>query len=263
LGNQPEPTDGAPAQPAPPDGQADRSEQPDGQPDRSEQPLAFEQKVDRTVHLLLSNTLNRPVLYRILSATAAGPLPLFELEEMIQAMPEFTGATQPPYFLIEWLVKTEALSFTEVDAQGMPITDDMRAGKTEDEIDDLIEDMLIEITDVGREALGAFDPQQRLMELLQDIPERYETYVEVLEFLTEKRSYNDIDQLLRDRPVLMSGRERGDRPMQPSVFVDKLAATGGIMFDGGWIVTPEGRALLERAKEGRLLLERAATVSEA
>jgi hypothetical protein len=215
---------------------------------QAEQELSFDQKVERTVHLLLSNNLNRPTLYRILAATATGPMPLFELEELILALPEFKKATQPPYFLIEWLVNTEALSFTEVDAEGMPITDERREGKTEDEIDDLIEDMIIETTDVGREALRAFDPQQRLAALLQDHPDRLDTYLEVLEFLDEKHSYTEIDRLLRNRPVLMSGRALDDRPMQPSVFVDKLASAGGIIYDEGWIITPEGRAMLETAR---------------
>jgi hypothetical protein len=212
------------------------------------QELAFEQNVDRTIQLLLSNNLNRPTLYRILCATVTEPMRLFDLEALIQAMPEFKNATQPPYFLIEWLVKTEALSFTEVDAQGIPITDEQREGKTEDEIDDLIEDMIIETTAVGREALAVFDPQQRLADLLQNVPERFDTYLEVLDFLTEKHSYNEVDQLLRDRPILMSGRVQNDRPMQPSVFVDKLAAAGGIIFDKGWVITPEGRAVLKAAR---------------
>jgi hypothetical protein len=208
----------------------------------------FEQDVERTIHLLLSNTLNRPTLYRILNATAPGPLRLFDLEELVLALPEFKKATQPPYFLIEWLVETGALSFTEVDAEGLPITDERREGKTEDEIDDLIEDMIIETTEVGKEALRVFDPRQRLAALLQDHPDRLHTYLEVLEFLMEKHSYTEIDQLLRNRPVLMSGRAPDDRPMQPSVFVDKLAAAGGIIYDEGWIITPEGRAMLEGSK---------------
>jgi hypothetical protein len=210
--------------------------------------FTFEQNVDRTIHLLLSNTLNRPTLYRILDATAPGPLRLFDLEELIQALPEFKKATQPPYFLIEWLVGTNALSFTEVDAEGLPVTDERREGKTEDEIDDLIEDMIIEATEVGKEVLRVFDPRQRLAALLQDHPDRLDTYLEVLEFLTEKHSYTEVDQLLRNQPVLMSGRAPDDRPMQPSVFVDKLAAAGGIIYNEGWIITPEGRAMLENSR---------------
>ncbi|MDR3053472.1 MAG: hypothetical protein LBU48_06405 [Coriobacteriales bacterium] len=212
-------------------------------------PLTFEQKVDHVAHLLLANTLNRPTLYRILGITAQGAVPLFDLEDQIQKLPEFTTATQPPYYLIEWLVDAEALRFIEVDATGAPITDEQREGKTADEIDDLIDDMIIEITDVGREVAAIFDPRDRLATLLQDKPVRYDTYVEVLEFLTQKHSYNQIDSLLRGRPILFDGRDPGDPPMQPSVFVDKLAAAGAIVFDEGWIITPEGRALLQDAKK--------------
>jgi hypothetical protein len=201
--------------------------------------------MEKTAHLLLSNTLNRPALYRILSVVGAQPLRLFDLEELIQTMPEYKAATQPPHYLIEWLIGSGALSFTEVDAEGVPVTDERREGKTEDEIDDMVADIIIDITDTGREALAAFDPQQRLTNLLQEVPERYGAYIELLSFLTEKRSYKEIDGLLRDQPVLMSGRATGDRPMQPSVFVDKLAAAGSIIFDDGWIITPEGRAVLE------------------
>jgi hypothetical protein len=225
-----------------------QAQAPDGQAPVPDQEATFEQKVDHVVHLLLSNNLNRPALYRILVATATGPVSLFDLEALIQEMPEFKGATQPPYFLIEWLVKAEALSFTEVDAEGRPLTDERREGRTADEIDDLVEDMLIEATDVGREVLDAFDPRQRLTELLQDVPERYGSYLEVMEFLTERHSYGEVDRLLRGHPVLMSGRAPEDRPMQPSVFVDKLAAAGAIVYDEGWVVTPEGRAVLEAAK---------------
>ncbi|MDR1421702.1 MAG: hypothetical protein LBI64_02420 [Coriobacteriales bacterium] len=226
------------------DGQAD--ERADEQAD--EQALAFEEKVARTNQLLLSNTLNRPILLRILGATASGALPLFDLESLIQSLPEFKSATQPPYFLIEWLVDAGALVFVEIDTTGAPITDEQREGKTEDEIDDLIDDIIIEITKVGKEVLAVFSPQQRLLALLEGNPTRTDTYLEVLEFLTEKHSYNEVDQLLRGRPVLRDGRNVGDSDMQPSVFVDKLASAGGIVFDEGWVVTPEGLSLLKSAR---------------
>jgi hypothetical protein len=210
--------------------------------------LAFEQKVDHAIQLMLSNNLNRPTLYRILQTVVDGSQRLFELEEAIQEMTEYAEATQPPYFLIEWLVDVEALSFTEVDANGEAITDEMREGKTADEVDDLIEDMVIDITDVGREVLRVYDPVERTKSVLGEHPDRYDTYVEVLEYLTERHNYAEIDALLRGRPILMSGRGIGDRPMQPSVFVDKLAAAGVIVFNKGWVITPEGRTLLQEIK---------------
>lgn len=210
------------------------------------QVMTFDRKVEHVVSLLYANNLNRPALYRILTTVESGTLPVFDLEELIKTMPEFKSATQPPYYLIEWLVRAEALNFIEVDDAGQPVTEERREGKTEDEIDDMIADMLIEITDVGRGVLEIFSPQERLQDLLDEFPERLDTYVDVLKFTTEKRSFNEIDQLLQGRPVLMSGRQPNDNPMQPSVFVDKLAAAGGIIYDDGWIVTPEGKEMLER-----------------
>ena len=210
------------------------------------QVMTFERKVEHVGALLFANNLNRPVLYRILTSVEPGALPVFDLEERIQAMPEFKSATQPPYYLIDWLVKAEALGFIELDYAGEPVTAERRAGKTEDEIDDMIADMLIEITDVGCEVLRIFSPLQRLQDLLEEVPERLDTYAEVLRFVTEKRGFGEIDQLLQGRPILMHGRRPNDNPMQPSVFVDKLAAAGGIIYDEGWIVTPEGKEMLER-----------------
>jgi len=205
----------------------------------------FDEQVDKTAHLLLSNNLNRPTLLRILALAEQGPMPLFDMEQQIQALPEFKTATQPPYFLIEWLTDTGALSFTEVDADGNEVSDEQKAGKTTEEIDDLVEDMIIDITPAGKETLIAFDPIKHLQELLAERPARFDTYIEVLQFLTSKRSYNDVDKLLRGRPILMDGREADDQPMQPSVFVDKLASAGGIVYTDGWIITPEGQALLD------------------
>jgi hypothetical protein len=209
---------------------------------------AYEDKINRTNFLLLANALYRPTLLRIVAAAAEATMTLFDFEALIQSLPEFKTATQPPYFLIEWLIDTGALVFIEVDAEGQALTAEQREGKTADEIDDLIEDIIIEITDVGREVLEAYDPKERLMALLNDKPQRFDTYVEILEFLTDKQSYNAVDKLLRGRPILTDGRSQGESPMQPSVFVDKLASAGGIIFDEGWIITPEGLSLLEALK---------------
>jgi len=209
----------------------------------------FEQKVDHSVHLLLANNLNRPALYQILRRASEATWSLFDLEDVIASMPEFANATQPPYFLIEWLVNSEALSFYEVDEGGNIITDEQRVELTEDEVDDLIADILVEITEVGREVLAVFNTSNRLLALFDQVPERLDTYREVLEFTTTKRSYAEIDDLLHGRPALMIGRKPDESPMLPSVYVDKLASAGGLVYDQGWIITTEGKEMLEKISE--------------
>jgi hypothetical protein len=87
------------------------------------------------------------------------------------------------------------------------------------------------------------------MNLFEIVPERFDTYREVLEFLSNHRSYAEVDALLRDRDILMSGRGGGERPLQPSVFIDKLATAGGITWNDGWVITEEGKEVLENIRE--------------
>lgn len=209
------------------------------------QELSYSQKVERINALLLRNNLNRPILYRILAEVEPQPLPLSELEARIYILPGFETATQPPFPLIEWLINVEALHSADINEEGEVISDASKEGKTADEIDDMIVDQLVEITEFGRGTLETFDPAARLADLMDEKPQRSATYLELLNFLKEKRSYGDIDCLLRGNPILMDGVAAGDRPMQPSVFVDKLASVGAIVYEQGWLITPEGLHILE------------------
>jgi hypothetical protein len=195
--------------------------------------------------LLKANPLYRPILVRILKYCNGTRRLLRDLEDRIAEYPEFKQSTHPQYYLIMWLVERGSLDMFELDAEGAVISDERKSELTPDEIDDLVEDWSFETNEVGREVLKEFDPKHRLIDLLGIVPERYDTYLEVLTFLQEKRSYAEVDALLRGRDVLMSGRPEGERPMQPSVFIDKLAASGGIAFDDGWMITEEGKELLD------------------
>ena len=198
--------------------------------------------------LLIQNPLNRPALYAILKACSKEVWFLDDLEAYIQSLAEFENATQPPYFLIQWLVEAFALDTWEVDAHGEKITPERTEGLTEDEIDDLAVATAFQISETGKTILAEFSPKSRLMDLLEIRPARFDAYLEVLEFVQEKRTLSEIDKLLRGTPILMDGRPEGENPMQPSVFVDKLAAAGGILYQEGWIITEEGKELLDTIK---------------
>jgi hypothetical protein len=207
-----------------------------------------EDAITATRSLLKANPLNRPILLRILKACASERVRLNDLEDYVLACPEFNEANQPPYFLIQWLVEPGVLEEIEVDAEDKGITAEQKEGKTEDEIDDMVEDLFYLTTPDGLTIMEEFDPKNRIMELLAIKPDRYDTYIEVLEYLKDKHSMADVDKILRGRDVLTSGRVPGDRPMQPSVFIDKLAVAGGIAWDSGWQITEEGSELLEAIK---------------
>jgi hypothetical protein len=201
---------------------------------------------ERIRGLIQSNPLYRPVLYRILEACQNQRVRLPDLEGYIGGLVEFKSSSQPQYSLIQWLVDAGALDEYEVDAEGEIVSDEQKQGLEEDELDDLIQTFAYQISADGRTVLTDINPVSRLEKLLAEVPERYDTYIEVLQFLRERHSYAEIDALLRGREILMSGREPDDRPMQPSVFVDKLAANGGLVWDKGWTTTKEGKELLDK-----------------
>jgi hypothetical protein len=204
------------------------------------QEFSFRQKVDKACALLLQNPVNRPILYRILRICETERVFLNALEEQIQQQPEFASVVHPPFFLIQWLADVEALDVFDLDKEGNEVSPEQLEGLTDDEIDDLVVTSVFQTSVIGLEVIKEFSPESRLIEVLNIAQERYDTYIEVLEFLTKKRPLVEIDKLLRGRDVLMSGRNPGDNPMQPSVFVDKLAAAGGIIYNDGWQITPEG-----------------------
>jgi hypothetical protein len=210
--------------------------------------LTLEQKVDKVIQAVIQQPLNREVLYKILKHCKQRRI-LQELEQHIATYPEFAQALQPQYYLIMWLVDEGGLTLYELDINKAEVTPEQKQGLTEDEIDDLVEYMAFETTEAGEIAVDLLDPKHRLIELLEIVPEWYDTYVEILGFLEQRRPFAEIDSLLRDRETLFIGRKPGDRPMQPSVFIDKLEAAGGISWQDGWMITSEGKELLETIRE--------------
>ncbi|MDR0500465.1 MAG: hypothetical protein LBG97_04375 [Coriobacteriales bacterium] len=211
-------------------------------------PLDFARKLEKANALLIQNPLARPALYAILKSCLARRIDLYPLEELIQQMPEYSGVTQPPYFLIQWLLDVEALDMFELDANGADVSEERKQGLSEDEIDDLVVGFSFQTNAVGSAIVQAFNPANRLGSLLSEAPERYSTYLELLEFLSEKHSYAEVDTLLHGREILMYGRAPDERPMLSSVFIDKLAAAGGIVYNDGWQITADGKEFLQSVK---------------
>jgi hypothetical protein len=208
----------------------------------------FEQRYERLRRYVFSNPAHREINYKILKYCRE-PRALNDLEERVGEYPEYKSARQSQYFLITWLAQHEGLTELEIDENDNIVQPEQKEGLTEDEVDDLVADYAYETTDVGLALVDEMNPEHRLMELLEIVPEHYDTYIEVLEFLEEPRGFANVDSLLRGRDVLMVGRDSLDQPMQPSVFVDRLERAGGIFWDEGWMITPEGKELLETIRK--------------
>ncbi|MDR1185074.1 MAG: hypothetical protein LBK67_09805 [Coriobacteriales bacterium] len=212
--------------------------------------LSFEDRVEHLKLTVVRNPMHREILYKALKYCSERHI-LTEAEKFIAGCPEFESTGQSPYHLLMFLVQGGGVNRLELDSDGKVIFPEQKEGLTEDETDDLIDDFAFETNEYGRELVERMSPKRRLLELLDATPEFYDSLIEVLEFLTEKRTMANIDTLLRGRDVLKVGRALGDPLIQPSAFVDKLEKAGGIYWQTGWIISDEGREVLKTLKERR------------
>jgi len=212
--------------------------------------LDFEERVEHLKATIVRHPLHREIHYKTLRfCQKRHTLP--EVEEFIMSCPEFASASQSAYYLLQFLLKGGGTIVYELDEEGEIVLPEQKEGLTEDEVDDLVAQIAFETNEFGRELVEQMSPKKRLLELLEITPDYYDTFIEVLEFLTEKQSFADVDTLLRGRDVLMAGRDPDDRPIQPSVFVDKLERAGGIVWKDGWMITEEAKDVLATLKERR------------
>jgi len=206
--------------------------------------MSFDERVEHLRKRVVSNPLQREINYKTLRFCCdRHTLP--EVEDFIGAQPEFEGASQSQFFLLRFLLLGGGIDVFEVDENGEEVTAERKEGLTEDEIDDLVVTNAYETNEYGREVVELMSPQRRILDLLSITPEFYDTFVEVMQFVCEKREFSEVNRLLRGRDVLTIGRAPGEPLIQPSVFIDKLEQAGGIYWEKGWIITEEGREVME------------------
>ncbi len=172
---------------------------------------------------------------------------LGQVEEKIGTFPEFEYCGQNQYRLIINLEDAGALERAELDENGDVVTEDMKEGLTEDEIDDLVLDYAFTTTDAGRVVRDEMQPSNRMEELMSMFPKRVKAYCQVLEFCKTPRSFKEIDALLKGSEVLRSGSANTitNIPLQPSVFIEQLERSGGLVWKGSWNITEGGKKYLE------------------
>ena len=190
--------------------------------------LPFDAKLDRARELLEHNPNYRLVFYRILRHCQDGARPLDELEEFVDGQPGYAQLKQPPYFPIHWLEQAFALEEMYLDAEGGLHAAGELAELGEDEFDDLVAQFAFRTTDVGRVLADQADPESRLRQILGESGEKIVPGV-----------------LFEFRQKLQSDTDHPGATTYPGVYVDKLAEAGAIAFDDGWVVTDEGRGLLQ------------------
>lgn len=216
------------------------------------EPLALEKRVDEVRATVNGKASHREILRKIL-AYCTELRELGDVERTVQSYPEFAYAAQNPYRLIAYLVDSGGLEHVDLDEHGSIVTDERKQGLSEDEVDDLVLTYGFVTTDAGRVVADEMMPAKRIEGLLSRMPERFDAYVDLLDFCREPRSMTSIGNLFggRDLSHLKSLNVESAVAIKPSVFVDKLERAGGIVWKDGWVLTDEGKTFLEAVLEGR------------
>ena len=212
-------------------------------------PVVFGRMVAKVTEAVTRNPLQRELFYKVLSFCQESK-PLREIEQMVMALPGFERTSANAYHFIAVMENAGGLERFELDDEGDVVDDARKAGLTEDEIDDLVAEYAFMTTPAGQAVVEQHTPRARLIELLGLVPERRDTYIELMEFLAEEpRTYNEVAQLLDGRDVLWHLDSKGNpERMQPSVFLDKLHDAAAIEWHQGWQLSEEGRTYLDELK---------------
>ena len=212
-------------------------------------PVVFGRMVAKVTEAVTRNPLQRELFYKVLSFCQESK-PLREIEQMVMALPGFERTSTNAYHFIAVMENAGGLERFELDDEGDVVDDARKAGLTEDEIDDLVAEYAFMTTPAGQAVVEQHTPRARIIELLGLVPERRDTYIELMEFLAEEpRTYNEVTQLLDGRDVLWHLDSKGNPElMQPSVFLDKLHSAAAIEWHQGWQLSEEGRTYLDELK---------------
>lgn len=212
-------------------------------------PVVFGRMVAKVTEAVTRSPLQREIFYKVL-AYCQESKPLRDVEQMVMALPGFEETSCNAYHFISVMEAAGGLERFELDEEGDVVDDARKAGLTDDEIDDLVAEYAFMTTPAGQAVVEQHTPRARIIELLGLVPERRDTYVELMEFLAEEpRTYNEVNQLLEGRDVLWHLDSKGNpERMQPSVFLDKLHDAAAIEWHQGWQLSEEGLAFLDELK---------------
>lgn len=208
-------------------------------------PLTHEERV-AAIDRMMEGPRFREIYFHILDFCQEQRT-LGEVESLVGGLPEFAHAGQNQYRLIINLEDAGALDRLELDEKGDVVTEAMKEGLTDDEVDDLVCEYAFIDTDAGREVCAKMQPDKRMEDLMGMFPKRVKTYRQVLDFCKQPRTFKEIDTLLKGADVLKTGSANTitNVPLQPSVFIDQLERSGGLVWKGSWNVTEGGRRYLE------------------
>ncbi len=206
---------------------------------------SFEERLDKVISCIGSQNSLREILYKTLAACRI-PKKFDELERFISEQDEFVHShiLQTPFTLIEMLVSCCGLHKSALDIDGNVIDEQMMASLSEDELSDITDGYLLEITDAGEKAVELLDPAHRIAAQLAQKPYRRETYFAVLDFCTTPRTFPEIQEFFKETPNLVQDEVVAHQKLSPDFYVDKLECAGALVWKGRWTLTEAGKQML-------------------
>jgi hypothetical protein len=213
--------------------------------DEPDSELDFDGRYERLIASMDRSPIHRELCYKMLAYCQEQRL-LASLETFVQEAPEYHQAVQSPYSLIVMLEDAGGLERLLIGDDGSTLDDETLVDETPDHIDDLVADYAFLTSEVGRALVEDNAPKHRMRDLFDTVPHRTDTFLEVMDFCSTPRSFGEVDELLRGRDILSLGRKATEQALQPSYFIDRLERVGGVVWNkDSWIITPEGREMLE------------------
>lgn len=192
--------------------------------------LCFNEAVEAIVKRFMSNHGNSRAFYACLSVCRQR-LPYREAEILIDQRPELDISTQNAHVLLQAMIDcggVEAVKVSEPEYASHEEKQDMPVG------------YIVQTTKAGLAALAQFEPVKQFDQVLQTDPPSYASaYAAVLERCLRGATKIDIEQTLKGNEALSNPKQ-----IYPSYFISRLETVGGLMWNGSWKTTDEGRRML-------------------
>lgn len=197
--------------------------------------------VEDVVKCLKANHANTAPLCACLDICCE-QMPYREAEALIDALPVMDMSMQNAHTLIALLVTAGGIEIEEIGEE--PTDEDSAEGEKEEEGEtqrkDQPMDYLVCTTEGGHAALQRFDPVKRFTDLLAQEPTDYSyAYKMVLERCADGAKLSEVVSALQGISALSE-----QKPIYPEYFISKLETVGGLVWNGSWNTTEEGRRIL-------------------
>lgn len=196
----------------------------------------------------LTRTLTKQPLhteiYRKTLLSCRAPKTMEQIEDEIERFAEFGNATQSQGHFLDVLVDAGALERIELDESGEAISFERKEGLSEDELEDLVATWLFMTTPLGERYARENSPERRMAALFDEKPDLVPLYQILLAWCAQPRSYTEISSFVSQQTSLSDQIATSIRDLDASTFVSELEKAGGLVWDGGWIVTEEGETFI-------------------